>query len=75
MTPRIKAVLKTLPDKPGVYLMKDDAGRVLYVGKAQSLRNRVRQYWQTGRSGTPLRIESALDQVADVEIDPDGFRQ
>jgi excinuclease ABC subunit C len=48
--------------------MKDDAGRVLYVGKAQSLRDRVRQYWQAGRSQPPLRIESALDKVADVEV-------
>lgn len=66
-SPRIKATLKRLPDSPGVYLMKDDAGRVLYVGKAQSLRNRVRQYWQASRSAAPLRIESALGQVADVE--------
>jgi excinuclease ABC subunit C len=51
-----------------VYLMKDASGRVLYVGKAQSLRNRVRQYWQAGRRGIqPLRIESAIDRVTDVE--------
>jgi excinuclease ABC subunit C len=51
-----------------VYLMKDTAGRVLYVGKAQSLRNRVRQYWQASRGAAqPLRIESAIDRVADVE--------
>jgi excinuclease ABC subunit C len=51
-----------------VYLMKDAAGRVLYVGKAQSLRNRVRQYWQASRGAAqPLRIESAIDRVADVE--------
>ena len=65
--PRIKATLKHLPDSPGVYLMKDDAGRVLYVGKAQSLRARVRQYWQAGRTAAPLRIESAIGHVADVE--------
>lgn len=48
--------------------MKDTAGRVLYVGKAQSLRNRVRQYWQASRGAAqPLRIESAIDRVADVE--------
>src|SRR5262245_28336058 len=48
--------------------MKDAAGRVLYVGKAQSLRNRVRQYWQASRGAAqPLRIESAIDRVADVE--------
>jgi excinuclease ABC subunit C len=66
-SPRIKATLKQLPDSPGVYLMKDGAGRVLYVGKAQSLRSRVRQYWQASRAAAPLRIESAIDQVADVE--------
>ena len=65
--PRIKATLARLPDSPGVYLMKDSAGRVLYVGKAQSLRNRVRQYWQASRSAAPLRIESAIGQVADLD--------
>ena len=64
---RIEDKLKSLPASPGVYLMKDDAGRVLYVGKAQSLRHRVRQYWQASRSAAPLRIESAIDQVVDVE--------
>src|SRR6188768_3327585 len=68
MTPQLQATLAKLPTKPGVYLLKDDRGRVLYVGKAQSLRNRVRQYWQQSR-GTqgPLRIESAIDRVHDVE--------
>jgi excinuclease ABC subunit C len=69
VTPELKATLASLPDRPGVYLMKDARGVVLYVGKAQSLRSRVRQYWQQGRgSAAPLRIESALDRVADVEI-------
>ncbi len=67
-SPRIKATLKHLPDKPGVYLMKDAGGRVLYVGKATSLRSRVRQYWGAGRSAAPLRIESSIEQVADVEV-------
>ena len=48
--------------------MKDAKGRVLYVGKAQSLRKRVRQYWQAGRSQALLRIEAAIDQVEDVEV-------
>ena len=68
MTPQLQAVLAKLPDRPGVYLLKDARGRVLYVGKAQSLRNRVRQYWQQGRGAAqPLRIESAIERVADVE--------
>ena len=68
MTPQLQATLSKLPTKPGVYLLKDDRGRVLYVGKAQNLRNRVRQYWQASRgSAQPLRIESAMDRVTDVE--------
>src|ERR687896_497266 len=68
MDARLQATLANLPSQPGVYLMKDAQGRVLYVGKAQSLRARVRQYWQAGRSEGPLRIESAIDRVADVEV-------
>jgi excinuclease ABC subunit C len=66
VTPRLEATLAKLPDRPGVYLMKDTRGAVLYVGKAQSLRHRVRSYWQS-RTGQPLRIESSMDRVADVE--------
>ena len=68
MTPQLQTTLAKLPDRPGVYLMKDARGRVMYVGKAQSLRSRVRQYWQGGRgSAAPLRIEGAIERVADVE--------
>ncbi len=68
MTPTLKATLAKLPTRPGVYLMRDEHGRVLYVGKAQNLRNRVRQYWQArGGAQPPLRIESAIERVADVE--------
>ena len=41
----LRAVLRRLPTKPGVYLMKNAGGRVLYVGKADSLRARVRSYF------------------------------
>ncbi len=54
--------LKLLPDKPGVYLMKDGAGKVIYVGKAISLKNRVRSYFQASRNLNP-RIESMVKQV------------
>src|SRR4051812_10606476 len=68
ISPQLQATLAKLPTKPGVYLLKDDRGRVLYVGKAQSLRNRVRQYWQSNRAAqAPLRIEQAMDRVHDVE--------
>ncbi len=68
VTPRLQATLDGLPDHPGVYLMKDGRGRVLYVGKAQSLRSRVRQYWQAGRGAQPpMRIEQSIERVADVD--------
>jgi excinuclease ABC subunit C len=68
VTPQLEATLARLPSRPGVYLMKDARGHVLYVGKAQNLRARVRQYWQAARSTQqPLRIESAIHRVADVE--------
>ena len=69
MTPQLEATLKNLPDRPGVYLMKDTRGEVVYVGKAQSLRHRVRSYWQK-QALAPLeghRIRSVVDKIADVE--------
>ena len=59
--------LKLLPDKPGVYLMRDGSGKLIYVGKAISLRNRVRSYFQAGRN-LGARIESMVKQVDRVEF-------
>ena len=68
VTPQLEATLRKLPDRPGVYLMKDSRGDVLYVGKAQSLRNRVRSYWQKqSPAGESHLIRSVIDRVADVE--------
>ena len=68
MTPELEATLRKLPHRPGVYLMKDSRGDVLYVGKAQSLRSRVRSYWQKhGGYGDVHRIREVIDRVADVE--------
>ena len=72
-TPRpptpLEATLSKLPTKPGIYLLKDARGQVLYVGKAQSLRNRVRSYWQKeAASGLGQHlIRSVIDRVVDVE--------
>ncbi len=54
--------LRALPDTPGVYLMKDAAGKIIYVGKAVSLKNRVRSYFQASRN-LSLRIRSMVEQV------------
>jgi excinuclease ABC subunit C len=70
VTPELASALAKLPDKPGVYLMKDDRGDVVYVGKAQSLKHRVRSYWQKNHSG-PLeghRIRAVVDRIVDVEV-------
>jgi excinuclease ABC subunit C len=67
VTPELAATLKNLPDRPGVYLMKDRRGTVIYVGKAQSLRSRVRSYWQKDSPTDVHRIKSVIDRVADVE--------
>ncbi len=48
----LKEALKNLPDKPGVYLMKDGYGHVIYVGKAKVLKNRVRQYFHKSANHT-----------------------
>ena len=69
MTPQLQATLAKLPTRPGVYLMKDARGQVLYVGKAQNLRNRVRSYWQkedTPGIGQHL-IRAVIDRIVDVE--------
>ena len=62
----IKEKLQVLPDLPGVYLMKNQRGTVLYVGKAHSLKDRVRSYFQKGASLSP-RIESLVQHIADIE--------
>jgi len=59
--------LDHLPTGPGVYQHKDADGRVLYVGKAKNLRNRVRQYFQKSRNVDP-RIDRMLARATDVEI-------
>ncbi len=58
--------LKKLPDKPGVYLMHDKKDTIIYVGKAISLKNRVRQYFQASRHVTP-KIERMIEQIAYFE--------
>ena len=58
----IQEELKKLPQKPGVYLMKDENGHIIYVGKAVNLKNRVRQYFQSSRNHVPwCRISANLN--------------
>src|SRR5438067_2614578 len=67
MSPRVETQLKSLPAKPGVYLFRDADGEVLYVGKAKTLRSRVRSYFQKTTDGR-AQIRSLPGRVADVEV-------
>jgi excinuclease ABC subunit C len=64
---QLEEKLDSLPAKPGVYQFKDAEGKVIYVGKAQNLRARVRQYFQKSRS-TDAKLEALLAKIADVEL-------
>ncbi len=62
----VEAELKKLPAKPGVYLMHDARDEIIYVGKAISLKNRVRQYFQSSRNKT-AKIEQMVSRIARFE--------
>ncbi len=62
---KIEQKLKTLPDNPGVYLMKNSSGKIIYVGKAVVLKNRVRQYFR--KTDKTARIENMVSLIDDFE--------
>src|SRR5258708_25589269 len=67
MNEKIQSVLNSLPRKPGIYLMKDAQGTILYVGKAISLYNRVRSYFQESTDLSP-KNRSMIAKVDDIEF-------
>src|SRR5436190_3436572 len=67
MNEKIQSVLNSLPHKPGIYLMKDAQGTILYVGKAISLYNRVRSYFQESSVLGP-KNRSMVAKVEDIEF-------
>ncbi len=62
----IKKALAVLPEKPGVYLMHDAEGKVIYVGKAVVLKNRVRSYFRNLASHTP-KVRAMVAKIAEIE--------
>jgi excinuclease ABC subunit C len=70
----IAAQLKQLPTSPGVYLMRNAEGTILYVGKALSLRNRVRSYFGATQKLTP-KLQRLVDQVHDLDFFVTGSEQ
>jgi excinuclease ABC subunit C len=65
---RIRDILKELPSKPGCYIMRDETGTIIYVGKAVDLRKRVQSYFRQAalRNGDP-KLRSLVKSVADLE--------
>ena len=64
---RLAERLRAAPRSPGVYLMKDRQGEILYIGKAKDLRSRVRSYFREGADGR-YQVEFLVDRVADLEF-------
>ncbi|MBL7191879.1 excinuclease ABC subunit C [bacterium] len=58
---------ENLPDSPGVYLFKNEKGRIIYIGKAKVLKNRVRSYFNGIPDGRP-QFEALVDAIKDVEV-------
>lgn len=67
MTEEVAEKLALLPDRPGCYLMKDSQGKIIYVGKAINLKNRVRSYFQSSVNHSP-KVNALVSHIADLEM-------
>jgi len=63
---QITSILDTLPDKTGCYLMKDSTGKIIYIGKAINLRNRVRSYFHSSADHS-YKVRQLVQNIADIE--------
>ena len=61
----IEEQIQNLPDKPGVYIMKDENEKIIYVGKAISLKKRVRQYFRDNHSDP--KVKAMVIKIAEFE--------
>src|SRR3972149_1316561 len=66
LSDHLQAVLDTAPTKTGCYLMKDDSGKVIYVGKAVNLRNRLRSYFHASAQNN-LRTRQLVRRIMEIE--------
>ena len=75
MNDKIREKLKTLPDKPGSYQMLDEEGRIIYVGKAKNLKNRVRSYFVGAHNEKTTALVSKIDDFTYIvtQSETDAF--
>ncbi len=66
-TQLLKEQVKSLPDRPGVYIFKDEQGKIIYVGKAASLKKRVASYFQSTHNKEP-KLKMMISRIAEVEF-------
>ena len=65
MNEKIKQKLKTLTTRPGVYIMRNKDGEIIYIGKAKNLKNRVSQYFRN--SPKPSKVQAMVNNVDDFD--------
>ncbi len=64
MSDLLQEKLKALPDSPGVYIMKDSRGKIIYVGKAVVLKNRVRQYFHSQKNHG-AKVRAMVEKISE----------
>src|SRR6188768_1499913 len=69
VTDQVRTKLRDVPHKPGIYLMKDRFGTVIYVGKARDLKRRVSQYFHPSRrQGWDVKFRALVDAIHDLDV-------
>ena len=74
MLPNVKTQLRRLPSKPGVYLFKDRQNKVIYIGKAVNLQQRVKSYFSNG-ANLPAKIGKLVSEIENLEVIVTGSEQ
>ncbi|MBQ6111684.1 MAG: excinuclease ABC subunit UvrC [Synergistaceae bacterium] len=73
MNEKLSAIIKNLPERPGVYLMRDSEGKVIYVGKAKKLKRRVSSYFRHSHSSPRLnKLVSLIEDISTIRTETEA---